>query len=253
MGKIISIHSYRGGTGKSNTSANLAATYAAMGKRVAVVDTDIQSPGIHIIFGLSEEAPPPPFALNDYLHGNCDIEQAAMDVTPYLGTRLSGQLMLIPSRTQASEIARVIKGYDVGLLVEGYERLLAELGLDVLLIDTHPGLNNETLMSVSVSDAEAIILRPDYQDYQGTAVIVDISRKLGVPNLVLVANKIPKSIPIADLRRQLQTQYNCPVGAMLPHSDAMMALGSQKVFVLAYPDHFIANQIKQLAQTLLGT
>jgi MinD-like ATPase involved in chromosome partitioning or flagellar assembly len=83
-------------------------------------------------------------------------------------------------------------------------------------------------------------------------VIVDISRKLGVPNLVLVANKIPKSLSISDLRSQIQAQYNCPVGAMLPHSDAMMALGSQKVFVLAYPDHFIATQIKQLANTLLA-
>jgi MinD-like ATPase involved in chromosome partitioning or flagellar assembly len=252
MGKIISVHSYRGGTGKSNTTANLAAIFAMLGKRVAVIDTDIQSPGIHIIFGLGEETPPPPFALNDYLHGRCEIEQTAMDITPYLGAKLTGKLYLVPSRTQASEIAKIIKGYDVGLLVDGYERLMEELQLDVLLIDTHPGLNNETLMSVSVSDAEAIILRPDFQDYQGTAVIVSISRKLGVPNLVLVANKVPKSIPLADLRTQIQAQYACPVGAMLPHSDSMMALGSQRVFVLAYPDHFIANQIKQLANTLLA-
>lgn len=252
MGKIISIHSYRGGTGKSNTTANLAATFASLGQRVAVIDTDIQSPGIHIIFGLGEGAPSPPFALNDYLHGRCEIEQAAIDITDHLTARLTGKLYLIPSRTQASEIARIIKGYDVGLLVDGYERLMEELKLDVLLIDTHPGLNNETLMSVSVSDAEAIILRPDYQDYQGTAVVVSISRKLGVPNLVLVANKVPKSIPLSDLRGQLQEQYSLPVAAMLPHSDTMMALGSQKVFVLAYPDHFIANQIKQLANTLLA-
>ncbi|MCP4357149.1 MAG: MinD/ParA family protein [Chloroflexi bacterium] len=252
MGKIIAIHSYRGGTGKSNTSANLAATIATMGKRVAVIDTDIQSPGIHIIFGLGDEATQPEFALNDYLHGYCDIEQTALDVTPHLQAKLSGKLYLIPSRPNASEIARIIKGYDVGLLVDGYERLVEELQLDALLIDTHPGLNNETLMSVSISDAEAIILRPDYQDYQGTAVIVNISRKLGVPNLVLVANKVPKSIPLGELRDQLQQQYHCPVGAMLPHSDAMMALGSQQIFVLAYPDHFIASQIKQLAQTLLA-
>jgi MinD-like ATPase involved in chromosome partitioning or flagellar assembly len=219
---------------------------------VAVVDTDIQSPGIHIIFGLSEGSAQPKYALNDYLHGNCDIEQTAMDITKEISPHIRGTLYLIPSRPSASEIAKMIKGYDIGLLVDGYERLIEELKLDALLIDTHPGLNNETLMSVSVSDAEAIILRPDYQDYQGTAVIVDISRKLGVSNLVLVANKIPKSLSISDLRSQIQAQYNCPVGAMLPHSDAMMALGSQKVFVLAYPDHFIATQIKQLANTLLA-
>src|SRR4051812_3184556 len=43
---VISVHSFRGGTGKSNTTANLAAIYAREGRRVGVIDTDIQSPGI---------------------------------------------------------------------------------------------------------------------------------------------------------------------------------------------------------------
>lgn len=48
---IISIHSFRGGTGKSNTTANVAAVLAGEGRHVAVVDTDVQSPGIHVLFG----------------------------------------------------------------------------------------------------------------------------------------------------------------------------------------------------------
>ncbi len=52
MAKIISIHSFRGGTGKSNTTANVATLLAVQGGRVGVIDTDIQSPGIHILFGL---------------------------------------------------------------------------------------------------------------------------------------------------------------------------------------------------------
>ena len=52
---IVSIHSYRGGTGKSNLTANLAYQLARAGKRVAVVVTDIQSPGIHIIFNLDQK------------------------------------------------------------------------------------------------------------------------------------------------------------------------------------------------------
>jgi septum site-determining protein MinD len=46
MSKIISVHSFRGGTGKSNTTANIAALLAMDGARVGVVDTDIAiSPG----------------------------------------------------------------------------------------------------------------------------------------------------------------------------------------------------------------
>ena len=49
--KLIAIHSFRGGVGKSNLTANIAALLAAGGRRVGVIDTDIQSPGIHVLFG----------------------------------------------------------------------------------------------------------------------------------------------------------------------------------------------------------
>jgi MinD-like ATPase involved in chromosome partitioning or flagellar assembly len=45
MSRIISVHSFRGGTGKSNAAASVATLLAAEGQRVGVVDTDIQSPG----------------------------------------------------------------------------------------------------------------------------------------------------------------------------------------------------------------
>ena len=79
---IVSVHSYRGGTGKSNTVANLATLLAAEGKRVGVIDTDIQSPGIHILFGLEQREIS--HSLNDYLWGACQIKEAAYDVTARL-------------------------------------------------------------------------------------------------------------------------------------------------------------------------
>jgi len=71
MAKVISIHSFRGGTGKSNTTACLTAMLAADGRRVGVIDTDIFSPGIHVLFGLDEETLP--YTLNDYLWGRAEI------------------------------------------------------------------------------------------------------------------------------------------------------------------------------------
>lgn len=55
MAKMIMLHSFRGGTGKTNTSANIGALLALSGLRVGVVDTDIQSPGIHALFGIDEK------------------------------------------------------------------------------------------------------------------------------------------------------------------------------------------------------
>src|SRR4051794_16525494 len=82
MAKVISVHSYRGGTGKSNISANLAAIISRQGYRVGVVDTDVQSPGIHVLFGFDERKIARP--LNDYLWGQCAIQDTAHDVSAIL-------------------------------------------------------------------------------------------------------------------------------------------------------------------------
>src|SRR5690348_4490530 len=105
MSTIVSVHSYRGGTGKSNLVANLASCLVQQGKRVAVVDTDIQSPGLHVLFGMNEQTSG--LTLNDYLYGRCRIEQAAHDVTLGLAAGQGGVLYLVPSSIKAGEITRV--------------------------------------------------------------------------------------------------------------------------------------------------
>jgi MinD-like ATPase involved in chromosome partitioning or flagellar assembly len=250
MSKIVSVHSFRGGTGKSNTTANLSALLAMEGKRVGVVDTDIQSPGIHVLFNLDESDMG--HSLNDYLWGKCSIKETAHDVTGQLGANVKGQVFLIPSSIKAGEIARVLReGYDVGLLNDGFRDLVDQLKLDYLLIDTHPGLNEETLLSIAISDALVIIMRPDQQDYQGTAVTVDVARKLDVPNLMLVVNKCPTAFDFDDVRERVKQTYGADVAAILPHSDEMMTLASSGIFSVRYPDHPITQGLKAVVAKIM--
>ena len=251
MSKIIAIHSFRGGTGKSNTAANIAALLAAQGQRVGVVDTDIQSPGIHILFGVDQTTLN--HSLNDYLWGKCLINEAAHDVTPRLNGDMQGRVFLIPSSIKPNDIARIIHtGYDVGLLNEGFRTLIKALALDVLLIDTHPGLNEETLLSIAMANSLAIVMRPDQQDYEGTSVAVSVARKLKVPRMVLVVNKTPSVFDPADVKQHVETTYNCEVAAVLPHSDELMVLSSAGIFALRYPDHPVTALYQQLATRLIS-
>jgi MinD-like ATPase involved in chromosome partitioning or flagellar assembly len=250
MSKIVSVHSFRGGTGKSNTTANLAALIAASGRRVGVVDTDIASPGIHVLFGLEEEQMV--HSLNDYLWGKCQIQETAHDVTANVGSGVSGRLFLVPSSIKAGEIARVLReGYDVGLLNDGFRDLIEALDLDVLMIDTHPGLNEETLLSIAISDALIIILRPDQQDYQGTGVTVEVARRLSVPQMLLVVNKVPAVFSADEVKARVEQAYRAEVAAVLPHSEEMMALASAGIFVARYPDHPITATLQQIARRLV--
>lgn len=251
MAKIISIHSFRGGTGKSNTTANVAAILATQGLRVGVIDTDIQSPGIHILFGL--EGDEITTSLNDYLWHGLDIKEAALEVTANLGQGISGQLFLIPSSVKPGEITRVLReGYNARKLTQGMSDLVDALSLDALLIDTHPGLNEETLLSIVISDALVIVMRPDKQDYEGTGITVKVARELKVPNLMLVVNKAPLILEPEAIRVKVEQTYRCEVAAVLPHSDDLMNLASEGIFVRCYPDHPISALYGQVATKLMA-
>jgi MinD-like ATPase involved in chromosome partitioning or flagellar assembly len=250
MAKIISIHSFRGGTGKSNVTANVSALLAAEGRRVGVVDTDIQSPGIHILFGMAGEEIT--HSLNDYLWGKTDIQKTAYDMTSNLGADIKGKVFLVPASIKPGEITRVLReGYDAQVLTRGFRNLVDELKLDVLMIDTHPGLNEETLLSIVISQMLAVVLRPDQQDYEGTGITVQVARKLQVPNMMLIVNKVPTVFVPTEVQDKVQRTYNCKVAAVLPHCDEMMALASTGIFVLRYPDHPMTAIFKQVAAKLM--
>ncbi len=252
--KTISIHSFRGGTGKSSITASLAALLALEGCRVGVIDTDIHSPGIHVIFGLLEQRVT--LALNDYLWGRCSIKEASYDVTDSLGRLAAGRsadarVFLIPSSIKTGEIARVLReGFDVRLLTDGFRQIVEELQLDFLLIDTHPGVNEETLLSMAVSDRLLLVLRPDHQDFQGTAVTVELARRLEVPDLHVIINKVPAGTDWERLRSDVETAYQAPVAAMLPLNEEVAQLASAGVFATRHPGHPFTTSLRQVVRNI---
>lgn len=254
MSKVVSVHSFRGGTGKSNVTANLATIIARSGLRVGIVDTDIQSPGIHVLFGLNEEKIG--YTLNDYLWGRCAIEEAAYEVSPMMKQEVApirGSIYLIPSSIKTSEISRILReGYDARQLNDGLRNLIRRLKLDYLFIDTHPGINEETLLSIIISNILVVILRPDHQDYHGTAVAVDVARKLEVPRMMLVVNKALPSLNFEVLRQQVEKTYNTNVAGILPVCEEMIHLGSSDIFCLCYPIHPWTQEINAIAKDIIS-
>jgi septum site-determining protein MinD len=251
LARIVSVHSFRGGTGKSNITANVAFLLALEGRSVGVIDTDIQSPGIHILFGL--EGGEITTSLNDYLWHRRDITDTALDVTPNLAVDTGGRLFLIPSSTEPGEIARVLReGYDAEQLTRGLRALVDGLELDILMIDTHPGLNEETLLSLIISHMLVIIMRPDKQDYEGTGITMQVARRLEVPQSTIVVNKAPPNLEPEAIAMKVEQIYECEVAAVLPHCQEMLALASEGLFSVHFPDHRLTTLFKQVAAKLEG-
>src|SRR5215213_2816369 len=118
MPKIISIHSFRPGTGKSNITANIATILAATGQRIGIIDTDLHTPAIPLLFGVDEHSIR--HSLNDFLWGKCEIKDTAYDVSYGVGEWLTGKVFLIPFVTRPGDI-----NYDVSLLSDSFHMLVS--------------------------------------------------------------------------------------------------------------------------------
>jgi len=250
--KIVSVHSFRGGTGKSNLSANLSVSLAMMGKRIAVFDTDLASPGIHVLFDYT--AAPGDLLINDFLQANAPIKKCIHDVTPRQVRAAKGRIWLAPASMESDKIAKIIReGYEVEKLNDAMFGLIDELKLDYVIVDTHPGINEETLLSAAVSDALVMVMRPDSQDYLGTAVAIEVAERLDVPQINLVVNKLPDCFEPSSVKEKVKASFDYDPSAILPLSSDLLNLASGGLAVLEYPDHQWTLQVKQLASLLEST
>src|SRR5262245_13220732 len=249
MTTIVSIHSFRRGAGKSIIAANTTAALAEAGARVGVVDANLASPSMHMLFDLAESEISHTF--NDYLRRRCDIEQTAVDVTRRVGEGWAGRLYVTPASIEAHEIMRVMRdGYDVDLLYSGFHTLVESLSLDLLVVDSHAGLGEETLLTLALVDALAVVLGPDQRDYQGTAVIVDVARRLELPRVEVLVNELPESVDRDAIRAQVEQIYRCEALGILPHSDILMTLPKPGIVALHYPNHPLRETFRQIAAKL---
>ena len=137
--KIIAVHSYKGGTGKTLLSVNLAATFAKAGKKVCIFDLDFRAPSLFAIL----KTPSADFWLNDYLNNTCEIDKALVN----LSSRIPGDgkfyaCLANPSTEAIRDMSSKDRKWEMralGRLLALRETLLKGKKFDYLFFDTSPG------------------------------------------------------------------------------------------------------------------
>lgn len=250
MTKIITVHAFRNGVGRSTLIVNLVTLLAARGLRVGVVEANLHMPSLRILFALKDEIGKHSFRA--YLCGECPLEQAIYRITPSIGKSLSGEVFLIPANSSPSAMPPELSCYsDVESLRLGLTEVAQTHQLDLLFIDPPAGLPRDALECVGAAHIGLLLMRPDRQDYQGTGFLLDIFRKLDALQTLLLVNDAPTQLDFRQIRADLQQQYQYPVTAVVPHSQEMMAFKSKNIFVLQYPNAPLTKLYQQLINMLL--
>jgi polysaccharide biosynthesis transport protein len=144
---VIAVTSSVAQEGKSTVSANLALLMAQLGRRVLLVDADMQSPSQHQIWNL-----PNAVGLSNILLEKVAVSTAVQVLTENLNMLTSGD---VPPNSMA-----LLDSEPMAKLVEIFGATY-----DVVIIDTPPlGLATDALAVGKLADGVLLVVRPGYVD-----------------------------------------------------------------------------------------
>jgi MinD-like ATPase involved in chromosome partitioning or flagellar assembly len=256
MPKIVSVHSLRHGTGQSSLIASLAVAIAQQGQQVGIMNRDLQSEGIHALFGLDngqEDAILNDYLWNGFVHPTPSSLQPNFKVEPGAITLMGGDVYLAPCQAHLRDVPQLLQsGYDLGELSQCFWELNRRLNFDYLFIDNHAGLTEEALLSLILCDVLLLVVYLDQQCLQNVALTIDLARKLGISTILLIVNQVLPEWSEPEVKQQLEVAYGEPVIGILPFTQEMFELNYDGIFCLRYPKHSLTQKIQAIAQQILN-
>ena len=255
MSKIIAVHSYKGGTGKTLLSVNLAATFAKSGKKVCVFDLDFRAPSLFAILK-AENA----FYFNDYLNSTCDIDRVLVDLTSRVSVNGRNGKFFAGLANPATEAIRDMSSKDrkwemraLGKLLSLKESLIKNENFDYLFFDTSPGLQYSSINAIVAADFVIVATTGDRSDVDGTKRMLQELYNLFEKKTGLVLNKVLDASATArkaEMSTKIQTAYHVPMLGLVPCFCEILRAEGSLIFVQDKPDHPFTKILAEMARKI---
>lgn len=143
--RVLAVTSGKGGVGKTNVVANLAAGLADLGKRVVILDADFGLANIDVLLGLT-----PRFHLGHVLYGNKKLTEIMVE-----GPR---GIRIIPASSGLQSLAELTLEQR-NFLVQSFTDLQGDA--DFLLIDTAAGISSNVLHLLRAAPEVVVVSAPE--------------------------------------------------------------------------------------------
>jgi len=253
MSKIIAVHSYKGGTGKTLLSVNLAATFAKNGKKVCVFDLDFRAPSLFAIL----KTPNADFWLNDYLNNTCEINKTLVDLSSRIPGNGKFYACLANPGTEAirdmSSKDRKWEMRALGRLLALRETLLKDQKFDYLFFDTSPGLQYSSINAIVAADYVVVATTGDRSDVDGTKRMLAELYNLFEKKTGLVLNKMLDATTTAkktEMQNKIKADYQVPLLGMVPCFCEILRAEGNLIFVQDKPDHPFTKILAEMAKKI---
>ncbi len=174
-GKILTVTSVKGGTGKTTTLLNLAGIYSNINKKVLIIDLDLYTGAI---------AP----TLN--LEINSDIYQLVDDLTNNRFDYIENYILKyndnidVLAAPKDPRFASKINSKYIKVILNR-----AAMKYDIILIDTNHALDEKNIITLDSSDKILYIINNDPIDLKNMKTLVSIYKNLEKDNYFIILNE----------------------------------------------------------------
>lgn len=238
--KVIAVSGGKGGVGKSNVCANLAVALAALGRRVMVLDADLGLANVDVLLGLQPRA-----TLADVVRGDCALEDIVLSGP--LGVRV------VPGASGLTEMASLDAAALMGI-VHSFSELHEDI--DVLLIDTAPGITADVLRFAEAAHEVLVVVRDEPTSITDAyAVVKVLSGERDLQRFRVVTNMTQGSGDGISLYNKLSRVTDRFLNVSLHHTGSIpfdervgRAVQMQTPFMTAYPASMAALSMRKLAE-----
>jgi MinD-like ATPase involved in chromosome partitioning or flagellar assembly len=255
MGKIVAVHSYKGGTGKTLLSINIAATFAKHGKKVCIFDLDFRAPSLATLLKIDKAE----YWMNDYLNGVCEVNKVLVDLSNRID---NGGTLFVGLANPSTEAIRDMTAKDrkwemraLGRLLALRTSLLNDKSFDYLVLDTSPGLQYSSINAIVSADLVLVATTFDRSDVDGTRRMLKELYDLFEKKTEIVLNKVlDGSVKTGkdEVRNRLKDVYQAPLLGVIPcYCDVLKAEGGL-IFAQDKPDHPFTKILEEMASKIDG-
>lgn len=279
----VTFYSFKGGVGRTLALANVAASLAESGRRVLVVDFDLEAPGLTSFpaFATARKIPGVVDYVCDYLRngrapnaadyiGSCELIFSENDEDTGELYERSISIDVMPAGQDGDEgYATRLCNLDWGqlysahngfLLMEDLRAQWQNAGYDYVLIDSRTGHTDVGgICTRQLPDAVVALFFPNEQNLSGLKQVVRGIRQNGARpqpiKLLFAASRVPKLDDEHGQLRHWLRRSNIELenrgGNLLKieHYDSLMLL-DQAIFVLDRPKTSLAKQYRLIASNL---